>query len=223
MTTTYEPLPSPTHLSHPEAAPGATQSPLARLGGPMALAAGALMTLAQLAMLPFDPKDHKATSQSIVFQVAGVAYLAGFCALLLALVGLSGRIARTRGNLGNIAVVAAIIGTMMLGGDLWMETFTVPWLADGPAPQVLESDPSVLFGLGAIASYLSFAIGWLLVGIAGYRARAFPKSIAVAIAIGGVLAFNALLAPFGLPLGLAIGALGVWSLKPSQIGPGVTR
>jgi hypothetical protein len=223
MTTTYESTSRPSYLSPAGPAPGVSQSPLTRLGGPMAVAAGALMTIAQLAMLPFDPKDHQATSQSIVFQVAGVAYLAGFCALLLALVGMSGRIARTRGNFGTVAVVTALIGTMMLGGDLWMETFTVPWLADGPAPQVLESDPSVLFGLGAIASYLLFAIGWLLVGIAGYRARAFPKAIAVSIAIGGVIGFNALLAPFGIPLGLGIGALGVWLLRPTQIGPAASR
>ena len=74
----------------------------------------------------------------------------------------------------------AIVGTMLLGGDLWFEAFAVPWLADGPDPQVLLSKPSTLFGLGAISSYLLFAVGWLLFGLAGLRARVVPVAISVA-------------------------------------------
>ena len=68
-----------------------------------------------------------------------------------------------------------------------VRTFATSWIADD-APDLLEAeDPSTLLAIGAISSYLSFAVGWLLFGIASYRARVFPTAICVAIAIGGVL------------------------------------
>jgi len=189
-----------------------SHSPLAKLAGPSALGAGLLIVAAQLVMLPFDPKDHVATTTDRVFQVGGVVYLAGFVLLLLTLVGLGDRLARAAGTFGTVAVVVALAGTMLLGGDLWFETFAVPWLAD-QAPASLDTDPTTLLALGAFASYISFAAGWLLVGLAGWRARTFPVPISVGIAIGGVIGFQAMLAPWCVPLALAVGALGVWLLR----------
>jgi hypothetical protein len=34
--------------------------------------------------------------------------------------------------------------------------------------------------------------------------------------IGGVAGFNALLAPFGIPLGLAVAALGIWAMRQAR-------
>lgn len=93
-----------------------------------------------------------------------------------------------------MATIAALIGTFMLGGDLWFETFAVPWLAD-QAPAALSTDLTLLLALGAIPSYLLSAIGWLLDGIAAFCARVFPRPTAVMIAVSGVLGFNALLSP----------------------------
>ncbi len=187
-------------------------SPLTRLAGPLALTAGVLIVVAQLLMLPFDPKDHVATSTDPVFQIGGGIYMAGFITLMLALIGAYGHGLHKAGRLGTTAFVAAVVGTMMLGGDLWFETFAVPWIAD-EAPAAFDTDPTMVLALGAIASYLSFAIGWVLFGIAGYRSRAFPRSISVAIVVGGVVGFQALLAPFAIPLALAIGSLGVWMIR----------
>lgn len=191
-------------------------SPLSRIAGPMALAAGVLIVVAQLVMLPFDPDDHVATSTDPVFQVGGVIYLLGFLALMIALVGAYGwGLDKATGRLGVIAVVTAIVGTMLLGGDLWFETFAIPWLAD-EAPASLDTDPTTLLAIGAISSYLSFAVGWALFGIANYRARIFPTAICVAIVIGGLIGFRALLSPTGIPLGLAVAWLGVWMLRATK-------
>jgi hypothetical protein len=38
----------------------------------------------------------------------------------------------------------------------------------------------------------------------------------VALVIGGLLAFNALLAPFGIALGLAVGAVGIWVVRSTS-------
>jgi hypothetical protein len=177
----------------------------------MAIIAGSLIVTAQLMMLPFDPKDHIPTSQSPVFQAAGVTYLAGFVALMIALIGAQGRHASEAGRLGVAGVTVALIGTMMLGGDLWFESFAVPWLADGPdAREVFDTEPTVLLGLGAIASYLSFAIGWALFGIASFRAKIFPPPISIALVVSGLVGFNALLSPYGIPLGITVAALGLW-------------
>jgi hypothetical protein len=192
-----------------------SQSPLARLAGPSAITAGVLMVGAQLAMLPFDPREHVATSQSPVFQIGGVAYLLGFVALLVAAVATYLRQHTRAGRFGLVAVLTAIAGTMLLGGDLWFETFAVPWLAD-QAPGALDTEPTTLLAIGAISSYLLFAIGWVLYGIATLRARVFPRSLAIALVAGGVIGFNALLAPFGIPLGVTVAALGAWIVRNSQ-------
>ena len=101
---------------------------------------------------------------------------------------------------------------MLLAGDLWFEAFAVPWLAEGPEPQVLASEPSTLLAVGAIASYLLFAAGWVLFGLASLRARVFPIAISVLIVIGGIAGYSALLAPFGVPLGIAVASLGGWMM-----------
>ena len=187
-------------------------SPLTRLAGPMALVAGVLIVVAQLMMLPFDPNDHVATSTDPGFQIAGGIYMAGFAALMVALIGAYGWGVHKAGRFGLIAFVTALVGTMMLGGDLWFETFAVPWLADA-APASLDTDPTTVLAIGAVASYLSFAIGWALFGIAAFRSGAFPKAICVAIVVGGVVGFSALVAPLGIPIGLAVVSLGVWMIR----------
>ncbi len=134
-------------------------STLARTGGPIALASGSLMTVAQLVMWPFDNQDHVATTQSVVFQVAGAVYFVAFCLLMLALVSAYSWEALEAGRLGVVGVVGAVVGTMALGGDLWFESFAVPWIAD-KVPEAFDAEPTVVLALGAISSYLLFAIGF---------------------------------------------------------------
>jgi hypothetical protein len=192
------------------------RSPISRLAAPCAIAAGILMIVAQAVMLPFDPDDHQETSQDPVFQVAGVGYLVAFCLLLLTLIAAYALQDREVGRFGVVAVVVAVVGTLLLAGDLWFETFAVPWLADGSAPEVLDDDPSTLLALGAISSYVLFALGWVLFGIASFRAHVFPVAICVAIVIGGALGFSALVSPFGIPLGLAVTWLGLWMVRSAR-------
>jgi hypothetical protein len=186
---------------------------LSRLAGPFALSAGVLIVGAQLVMLPFDPKDHVATTTAPAFQFGGAAYFLGFVMLMLFLVADHERLEERTGRLGVTATIAAVVGTMALGGDLWFETFAVPWLAD-EASNAFDTDPTVVLGLGALSSYLLFAVGWVLYGIATMRARA-PLAISVAIIISGAVGYQALLSPWAVPLGLSVGALGVWLIRTS--------
>lgn len=193
-----------------------------RAAGPLALVAGTLMVVAELAMWPFDPKDHVATTQSVVFQVAGAVYFVGFCVLLLALFAAYLWQASEAGRWGVAGVAAAAVGTMALGGDLWFESFAVPWLAD-EAPAAFDTEPTVVLALGAVSSYLLFAVGWVLFGLASLRARVFPRVLGVALVVSGVCGFQALLAPFGLPLGLTMVGLGGWMVVSRRRTQGVGR
>ena len=115
-----------------------------------------------------------------------------------------------------IGFAAATIGTLFMGGDLWFETFAVPWLGD-VAPEAFDQVGGLLM-VGGFTSYVLFAAGWALFGLASLRARVFPMAISLAIIAGGVIGFQALIPPFGLPLAVAITSLGVWMTRGSLAG-----
>ena len=117
--------------------------------------------------------QHVATSTDPLFQVTQVFYLLGFIALMVFLFATSRWLEEKGGKFGVFATLAALVGTMALGGDLWFETFAVPWIAD-EVPGAFDTDPTVVLALGAISSYLLMAIGWALFGIASFRARDLP-------------------------------------------------
>ena len=142
-----------------------------RGAGWLAVAAGTLMVIGQVIWWPFDQQGNVATSQNNIFNAGSVIYLAAFCVLMFALIGVHGRQAHRAGRLGTFGFSAALLGTMMLGGDLWFESFAVPWLAEGPLPEVLQSSPSILFALGALSSY------WLFATVGGGRRTAAAPRI----------------------------------------------
>ena len=186
---------------------------LARLAGPLALAAGVLMVVVEIVIFPIvDRDDHVGTSTNTVYRVSGVVYFVAFCLLALAAVAAYSWQAHKAGRFGVVGLIGALVGTMFLGGDLWFETFYVTYVAD-IAPEVLDADPAGMIVIGAVSSYLLFAIGWALFGLASFRAGVFPRAICVAIVIGGLVGFQALLPPFGIVLGLAMIWLGIWMLR----------
>lgn len=210
-------------VSNRAAASETVSTPLfARGAGPLAIAAGILLVVGQVIWWPFDQRGNVATSQNDIFNVGSVIYLAGFCVLMFALIGVHGYQASRAGRLGTFGFSAAILGTMLLGGDLWFEAFAIPWLAEGPLPEVLSSDPSMLLALGALSSYALFAFGWVSFGVASLRARVFPVWISIFIAVAGIAGYNALLSPWCIPLGLAIATLGVWMLHRRSASPSAT-
>ena len=191
------------------------QSTLTRLAGPIALAAGAVLLAQQLVMVTIlDRTQIEATMASPLFVPTAVAYFVAFCGLLVALVSVYGWEATEAGAFGAFGFVAALVGTMFLAGDLWFEAFAVPWLGD-VAPASLHLAGGTLM-IGAFASYVLFAAGWALFGIASLRAGVFPLPISIAIIAGGVIGFQAALPPFAIPLAVAIGALGFWMIRAAH-------
>ena len=130
---------SQTHRSSTTLPPPRT--PLARLAGPLALAAGSLMVVVELVIFPIvDRDDHVGTSTNSMYRVSGVVYFVASC-------------------------------------------------------------------------------------ISSLRAGVFPRAICVAIVIGGLIGFQSLLPPFGIPLGLAMIWLGVWMIRtpvPAEVTEAVS-
>ena len=190
--------------------------PLARVAGPMALAVGLLLLIQQVAMASFlDRSAVETTMANALFVPLAAAYFIAFCGLLVVLVTAYSREADEAGAFGALAVLVAVVGTMFLAGDLWFEAFAVPWLGD-VAPASLHAPGGTLV-IGAFTSYVLFAVGWVLFGLASIRAHVFPLPISIALVIGGIVGFQAALPPFAVPLALAICSLGIWMIRTSPV------
>ena len=185
-----------------------SDSLLSRNAGGLALAGGAAFALVDLGRWAFDrPGDKLGMMADPWFLVFNGAYFVVFVGLALALVALYTQLAPRTGRFGLVAFVAALTGTMTQGGNMWFDGFAAPWLA-AVAPQVFTGEKTITLQIGALAAYLLFALGWMLFGIAVLRARVVPVAIPVALVIGGALGYRSGLPPYGVPIGLAVAALG---------------
>ena len=192
---------------------GAAPSPLARIAGPAALLAGLAIVVTQLVQLATIDRDDKAAMLADPVYVAnGIAQFVAFNLLLVALVAAHRWQEDRAGTFGVVALVAALAGTLGLGGNYWFEAFVSPWAADA-VPGYLDAEPAGVLLLGGASSYLLFAVGWVLFGWAALRAGVFPRAIAVAIVVGGLAGIQMVQPPLGVPLGVAVAWLGVWLIR----------
>ncbi len=193
-----------------------SDSSLSRNAGGLALAAGAAFALVDLGRWAFDrPDDKIGVMADPRFLVFNGAYFVAFVGLAVALVALYSRLAPRTGRFGLVAFVAALAGTMTQGGNMWFDGFAAPWLA-AVAPQVFTAEKTITLQAGALAAYLLFALGWMLFGIAVLRARVVPVAIPVALVVAGALGYQSGLSPYGVPIGLAVAALGAGLIRASH-------
>ena len=193
-----------------------TGSPVSPLAGPFALGAGGLFAAVHAGLFAVaDRSDIAAMLANPTFRFFNLAYAATFATLTIALVALHARQAREGGAFGVVGLCAAIVGTMALGADMWFEAFASPWVI-GVAPELLTADKSPLWQAGYLSSYVLFALGWALFGVACLRAKVLPTAVSVAIVAGGLVGFFAAMPPFGVPLGLAVATAGAWLLRSAR-------
>jgi hypothetical protein len=193
-----------------------SDSSLSRNAGGLALVAGAAFALVDLGRWAFDRPDDKIGMMADPwFLVFNGAYFVAFVGLAVALVALYAQLAPRTGRFGLVAFVAALAGTMTQGGNMWFDGFAAPWLA-AVAPQVFTAEKTITLQVGALAAYLLFALGWMLFGIAVLRARVVPVAIPVALVIAGALGYQSGLSPYGVPIGLAVAALGAGLIRASH-------
>jgi hypothetical protein len=184
-------------------------SALARHAGPIALAGGAAFALVDLARWVVQrPADFTGMMADPAFRVVNGAYFIAFIGLAIALVALHERFAPRFGRYGLVAFLVAFAGTMTQGGNMWFDGFAGPWIAE-VAPQAIAAEKTITLQVGALSAYVLFALGWMMFGIALLRARVVPAAMALGVVVGGLLGFQSGLPPFGIPIGLAVAALGV--------------
>jgi len=98
---------------------------------------------------------------------------------------------------------------MTQGGNMWFDGFAAPWLAE-VLPQAFTAPKTPTLQIGGLLSYVFFALGWVLYGLACLRARVVPVALSIALVVSGALGFHSGLPPYGAPIGLTVAALGGW-------------
>jgi hypothetical protein len=198
-----------------------SESPLSTFAGPIAVVAGGLLAVTHVGMvLVEDPKGMVESMRDPLFQAFNAGYAVAFPLLMLALVGLYWRQAREAGRFGAIAFSIAAAGTVLLGGDMYFEGFAAPWLAQ-VAPQLFSLPRGPLLAAAWLVSVVLFSLGWALFGLASWRARILPRALSAALAVGGLIGFQAAMPPWGVALGLAVAATGIWWIRQDQTVPPV--
>ena len=191
-----------------------TNAQLLRLGDHISVV-GAALILASQVVGPFvstDPTTIAATVTGVPFLAFTLLKLVGFVLLLLGLVSLYARQSAAAGALGFLGFLTAFIGTALVAGDWWFEAFAFPWLAQA-APDLVAAPASGALLLGGMLSFTLFTIGWLIFAAAIFRARVFPRWMAVLLMAGALLAFGQGSPPLGALLAIAVGAMGLASLR----------
>jgi hypothetical protein len=191
-------------------------SSFVRLAGIASITAASLMLVHQVSQLIFALTMSQSTAIATHSLRNGLA-LAAMYALLIALTGLYARQAIAAGRLGLVGYLVAALGTLLVAGDWWYEAFVAPQIR-ALAPEVLNTAPTGSILIGAALTFGSFAVGWVIFGIASYRARIFPRGSTILMIIGGVTGLLALSAPFQIPLALAVGWMGLFLVRPEASG-----
>lgn len=191
--------------------------PLLRASGLSGAVAGMLIAATEVVSLLVGRQ-----SVDLPSLVNEVVRLAALILLLLALVGLYARQVDQAGTIGVAGFLLAFVGTTLLAGDVWFEAFVFPYLTE-VAPDALAADPSGILLVGAFVSFLTFVFGWLLFGVASFRAAVFPRAASVLLIGGAIILFPSPLFPPKLVVfALAVGWMGLW-LYRSQRPSGIER
>lgn len=129
--------------------------------------------------------------------------------MILAILGLSGLLARqltAAGRLGVAGFAIAVLGSgmILMGSDV--EAFLIPFVGLH-APELMQGPPPGGWMEAQMLGDLTIGIGYLMLGIATFRAGVLPRAAGALLAVGGLgLGFGAAVGPF-LPQPLLLGAL----------------
>jgi len=193
-----------------------TLSTMVRWVGPVSMLAAALIILSQGVHLALGLAMGAQSADSVLHSVKYVIALLAMFALLVALTGLYLRQADAAGALGLIGYLIAALGTVLIAGDWWFESFIAPGIA-AVAPQVMTGAITGSMAVGAAATFGFFAVGWIVFGIATFRANVYPRPAAALLVIGGAVGILAGSTPYQVPLAIAVGWIG-YSLTTSEPG-----
>jgi hypothetical protein len=189
-------------------------SPLAKAAGPIALVSGIVFAAVDVARLLAADRSLGRIDmmKQTPFQVTNALYWVVFIGLVLALVSVYFRLGGRAGGLGAVAFCFALVGTLDMAGNMWFDGFAGPWITE-TAPGAILAGGSGMLVIGGFSSYVLFALGWMVFGIAGWRSGMFPAWVGAVLVVAGLLGYNAGLPPYGIPIGLAMATLGWWIVR----------
>ncbi|MGF9646444.1 hypothetical protein AAIH32_00610 [Pseudarthrobacter oxydans] len=189
-------------------------TPLVKAAGHTALVSGVVFATVDVARLltPDRSLERIEMMRQGPFQLANALYWVVFIGLVLALVSVYFRLGGRAGGLGAVAFCFALVGTLDMAGNMWFDGFAAPWIAD-VAPDAINAGGSGMLAIGGFSSYVLFALGWMVFGIAGWRPHMFPAWIGALFVVAGVIGFNAGLPPYGIPISLVVATLGWWIIR----------
>lgn len=196
-----------------------------RWGGLAAMLAGALFVAADLLSLSISPKFPSVASlTSEPYAIQSVLKLVAAVLLLLGLFGLHARQIEAAGPLGTAGFLAAFSGTALAVGSFWATAFFAPAMA-ASFPVVFDTGqgPPGRLADAFLVSWATFVLGWMLFGVAAWRARVYPRAAALLMICGSPLALGTLLVvgfPTGVFFSAAVAWLGytLWSEKDAPVG-----
>ena len=200
-----------------------TSSNLVRVGGLAAVAAGALLLIADvwnllLEVLGAYPENFSDIAVTTTWTVFSSMFLIGALLLLVALAGLHARQSEAAGAFGLAGFLAALVGTGLLAGMFWTLAFVVPSAAI-EAPAFLNNEETAgPLDTGFMLSGIAVAVGWALFGVATFRARVFPRTAAIVLIAGALITIVPLPATT-LLIDVAVAWLGVNALKAEGRAP----
>jgi hypothetical protein len=169
-------------------------SDLIRWSGLTAILAAGLLSVGALLSLATESENLGVSATTPSYAFSSLLYLLGGVLLLLGLVGLYIRQSGPSGILGLVAFLVAFLGTALAVGATWAELFVAPALAV-EAPRVLDAELTGMLTLGFTLTFVVFLpLGWLLFGVASFRAGIYPRAAAILLMVGAVIA--------GLPIPL---------------------
>jgi hypothetical protein len=176
-----------------------SSSNLLRMGGLAALVGGGLFVVSDLLILVDDPNDPIGTVTSASYALSVGLALISTVLLAGGLVGIYAARSEATGVLGLIGFALAFAGTVLAAGGTWSEAFVTPALAQ-EAPELLLSDPPGIVMFGNILTFGLLTVGWLILGAAILRARAYPRVATVLVLVGAVVQALPFLPPaIGVP------------------------
>ncbi|MET1085925.1 MAG: hypothetical protein ABWY04_02195 [Arthrobacter sp.] len=189
-------------------------TPLAKAAGPIALVSGVVFAAVDVARLLTADRSLERIDmmRQTPFQIANALYWVVFIGLVLALVSAYFRLGGRAGGLGAAGFCFALVGTLDMAGNMWFDGFAGPWIAE-TAPGAILAGGTGMLVIGGFSSYVLFALGWIVFGIAGWRSHMFPAWIGALFVVAGVLGYNAGLPPYGIPIGLGMAVLGWWIIR----------
>ena len=188
---------------------------LSRLVGPVSVAAAALIILSQTLNLALGLALGAQSANSPVHTLKYGLALFALYTLILALTGIYLRQADGAGKLGLAGYLIAFLGTLLIAGDWWFESFIAPQIA-AVAPEVMSGAITGSMAVGAAATFGLFAVGWTIFGVATFRANVFPRPAAALLIVGGLVGILAGSTPYQVPLAIAVGWIGVSLMRSDQ-------